>query len=127
MQTKISNATRKARAKKAQAKRKASKGLIAQRAMKNAYETEVRGLNALVNYCTGKGKFKDFKDGVKATQGYINYVNERDNVTIKLSDITLKSVKEHLTDKELFKKDGSRKELFTTYHVKLAISRMAKK
>lgn len=127
MQTKISTATRKARAKKAQAKRKAGKGLIAQRAMKNAYEKEVRGLNALVNYCTGKGKFKDFKDGVVATEGYIAYVNERDNVTIKLSDITLKSVKEHLTDKELFKKDGSRKELFTTHHVKLAISRMAKK
>lgn len=127
MQTKISNATRKARAKKAQAKRKAGKGLIAQRAMKNAYEKEVRGLNALVNYCTGKGKFKDFKDGVVATEGYIAYVNERDNVSLKLSDITLKSVKEHLTDKELFKKDGSRKELFTTHHVKLAISRMAKK
>jgi hypothetical protein len=129
MQTKISNATKNARAKagKAPLKRKAGKGLIAQRAMKNAYEKEVRGLNALVNYCTGKGKFKDFKDGVVATQGYINYVNERDNVTIKLSDITLKSIKEHLTDKELFKKDGSRKELFTTHHVKLAISRMAKK
>jgi hypothetical protein len=85
MQTKVSNATKAARAKKAKAKRKAGKGLIAQRAMKNAYEKEVRGLNALVNYCTGKGKFKDFKDGITATQGYINYVNERDNVSIKLS------------------------------------------
>ena len=127
VKTQISNATKAARAKKSKATRKAGKGLIAQRAMKNAYEKEVRGLNALVNYCTGKGKFKDFKDGVVATQGYINYVNERDNVTIKLSDITLKSIKEHLTDKELFKKDGSRKELFSTHHVKLAISRMAKK
>lgn len=127
MKTQISNATKAARAKKSKATRKAGKGLIAQRAMKNAYEKEVRGLNALVNYCTGKGKFKDFKDGITATQGYINYVNERDNVTIKLSDITLKSIKEHLTDKELFKKDGSRKELFSTHHVKLAISRMAKK
>ena len=127
MKTQISNATKAARAKKVKEARKAGKGLIAQRAMKNAYEKEVRGLNALVNYCTGKGKFKDFKDGVVATQGYINYVNERDNVTIKLSDITLKSIKEHLTDKELFKKDGSRKELFSTHHVKLAISRMAKK
>ena len=127
MKTQISNATKAARAKKVKEARKAGKGLIAQRAMKNAYEKEVRGLNALVNYCTGKGKFKDFKDGVVATQGYINYVNERDNATIKLSDITLKSIKEHLTDKELFKKDGSRKELFSTHHVKLAISRMAKK
>ena len=122
MQIKMSNATRKARAKK----QKASKGLIAQRAMKNAYEKEVRGLNALVNYCTGKGKFKSFTDGVTATNGYIAYVNERDNVSLKLSDITLKSVKANLTERELFKKDGSKREVFSTHYVKLAISRMAK-
>ena len=95
--------------------------------MKNAYEKEIRGLNSLVNYCTAKGKFKEFTEGVQATQSFINYVNERDNVTIKLSDITLKSVKEHLTERELFKKDGTRREVFTTHYVKLAISRMAKK
>jgi hypothetical protein len=121
MQTKISNATRKARAKKAK-----SQGLVLQKALKNAWEKEVKGLNSLVNYCTARGKFKSFTDGVSATQAYINYVNEKKKSSIKLSDITLKSVKANLTERELFKKDGSKREVFTTHYVKLAIGRMAK-
>ena len=126
MQTKLTPATKKARANKVKEARKASKGLVLQRAMKDAYEKELRGMNALINYCTGKGKFKEFTEGLTATQAYINYVNERDNASVKLSDITVSNVTAHLTERELFQKNGEKRKLFSTHYVKLAISRMAK-
>ena len=85
----ISKATKKARAKKQ------SVAIKLQRQLKQAHEKEIKGLNALVNYSTGKGKFAQFTEGKKATEAFIAYVNERDNVSIKLSDITVKSVKLH--------------------------------
>lgn len=116
----ISKATQKARAKKQ------SVAIKLQRQLKQAHEKEIKGLNALVNYSTGKGKFAQFTEGKKATEAFIAYVNERDNVSIKLSDITVKSVASNLTTRELNKKDGTKKTIFSTFHVKLAISRIGK-
>ena len=116
----VSNATQKARAKKQ------SVAIKLQRQLKQAHEKEIKGLNALVNYSTGKGKFAQFTEGKKATEAFIAYVNERDNVSIKLSDITVKSVATNLTTRELNKKDGTKKTIFSTFHVKLAISRIGK-
>lgn len=116
----ISKATQKARAKKQ------SQAIKLQRQLKQAHEREIKGLNSLVNYCTGKGKFAEFTEGKKATEAYIAYVNERDNVSIKLSDITVKSVASNLKTNELNKKDGTKKTVFSTFHVKLAIGRMGK-
>jgi len=116
----ISKATQKARAKKQ------SVAIKLQRQLKQAHEKEIKGLNALVNYCTATGKFKGFTEGKKATEAFIAYVNNRDNVSIKLSDLSVKVVASNLTEKELNKKDGTKKTIFSTFHVKLAISRLGK-
>ena len=57
----VTNATKKARAKKQ------SVAIKLQRQLKQAHEKEIKGLNALVNYSTGKGKFAQFTEGKKAT------------------------------------------------------------
>lgn len=116
----ISNATKKARAKKI------SKAIELQRKLKSAHEKEIRGLNSLVNYVTAKGKFSEFTEGKKAMENFIAYVNDRDNVEIKITDINVKNVVANLTDRELNKKDGTKKTIFSTYHTKLAVSRMGK-
>ena len=91
----ISNATKKARAKKI------SKAIELQRKLKSAHEKEIRGLNSLVNYVTAKGKFSEFTEGKKAMENFIAYVNDRDNVEIKITDINVKNVVANLTEREL--------------------------
>jgi len=75
---------------------------------------------------TAKGKFSEFTEGKKAMENFIAYVNDRDNVQIKISDISVKNVVANLTERELNKKDGTKKTIFSTYHTKLAVSRMGK-
>jgi tetrahydromethanopterin S-methyltransferase subunit F len=118
----ISNATKKARAKK---KRQTPKSTLLKRNIKTNFQEKVLSINGLLKFAKTKGK------GLKQTNELIQHYNVGLKNPIKLDDITVKTVLENLTDKERFiSKNGvvtsEKRTVFSTHHIGLAIGRIAK-
>lgn len=121
---KVSNATKKARAKK---QRQTPKSVILKREIKTNFEEKVLSINGLLKFAKTKGK------GYSQTMNLIKYTNQKLKLEnpVTLEDLSVKSVLENLTDREKFvsklgKVTEEKRTKFSLHHVNLAIGRIAK-
>lgn len=102
------------------AKRKAKKSVttILRTTVNNNWKKEVFSLSGLIRYAKGKG--------AADMQSYIDAMNHRNGSKLQLAQITTKLVTTYATDRELIKKDGTKKVKFSLWLVILVIGRATK-
>ena len=99
--------------------KKVNKNLVLKTTINNNWKKSVFSLSGLVRYANG--------DGQSDLQSLIDATNKSKGTTITLGQVAnVKNIVANATNRELFKKDGTKKDKFSFWLLILMVGRMAK-
>jgi hypothetical protein len=99
--------------------KKVNEKLVLKTTINNNWKTSVFSLSGLVRYAKG--------EGANDLQSLLNAINKDKGTKVTLGQVAnVKNIVAHATERELFKKDGTKKDKFSFWLLILTAGRIAK-
>ena len=99
--------------------KKVNEKLVLKTTINNNWKTSVFSLSGLVRYANG--------EGANDLQSLISAINKDKGTKVSLGQVAnVKNIVAHATERELFKKDGTKKDKFSFWLLILTAGRIAK-